>query len=254
MLVVVLLSCLHLSGALQSGIFGGKEAKPHSRPYMASLQVGKHHVCGGVLIREDYVLTAAHCLKYKPDVVVLGAHNISREEKSQQRVAVSESIPHQKYRPVEEPWGHQHDIMLLKLDPPVQLTESVSVLELPKRFGYLKAGMRCEVSGWGRRMLGRGVESVLYETTVILDSNGECESKWQQYYNKDQMVCTVSDGKDGFCQGDSGGPLVCWKGKSRVLYGTTAYTDVPCDKPGYPEVYMRVPFFLPWIRSVMGDN
>lgn len=48
-------------GASESGIVGGREAKPHSRPYMASLQFSGTHSCGGILIREDFVLTAAHC-------------------------------------------------------------------------------------------------------------------------------------------------------------------------------------------------
>uniref|UniRef100_A0A8C2ZXD1 Granzyme 3, tandem duplicate 3 n=1 Tax=Cyclopterus lumpus TaxID=8103 RepID=A0A8C2ZXD1_CYCLU len=39
---------------------GGRVAKPHSRPYMASLQFYDQHLCGGMLIREDFVLTAAH--------------------------------------------------------------------------------------------------------------------------------------------------------------------------------------------------
>uniref|UniRef100_A0A8C2A8N8 Peptidase S1 domain-containing protein n=1 Tax=Cyprinus carpio TaxID=7962 RepID=A0A8C2A8N8_CYPCA len=52
-----LLLVISLAGGMASDIIGGKEAKPHSRPYMASIQINKHHTCGGMLIREDYVLT-----------------------------------------------------------------------------------------------------------------------------------------------------------------------------------------------------
>lgn len=49
------------SGADGSYIVGGRDAEPHSRPYMASLQLRGRHGCGGLLLREDFVLTAAHC-------------------------------------------------------------------------------------------------------------------------------------------------------------------------------------------------
>jgi len=56
-------SCLIITGGLESRIVGGREVKPHSRPYMASLQYKRQHKCGGMLIKDDYVLTSAHCLE-----------------------------------------------------------------------------------------------------------------------------------------------------------------------------------------------
>lgn len=61
-------------GAFESGIVGGKESKPHSRPYMASLQISQRHSCGGILIREDFVLTAAHCKEWVYDSSLHGPH------------------------------------------------------------------------------------------------------------------------------------------------------------------------------------
>uniref|UniRef100_A0A3Q1GW81 Serine protease 57-like n=1 Tax=Acanthochromis polyacanthus TaxID=80966 RepID=A0A3Q1GW81_9TELE len=57
----VLLLLFVFNGADGSHIVGGRDAPSHSRPYMASLQVGGQHICGGALVREDFVVTAAHC-------------------------------------------------------------------------------------------------------------------------------------------------------------------------------------------------
>ncbi|KAL0160267.1 hypothetical protein M9458_043992, partial [Cirrhinus mrigala] len=61
LLLASLLPHLTFTAHVDVGIVNGTEAKPHSRPYMVSIQSDKRHICGGFLISDEFVLTAAHC-------------------------------------------------------------------------------------------------------------------------------------------------------------------------------------------------
>lgn len=56
-------TCLHTAAQPRGRILRGQEAKSHERPYMASVHVNGTHVCGGFLVAEQWVLSAAHCLE-----------------------------------------------------------------------------------------------------------------------------------------------------------------------------------------------
>ncbi|KAK7154280.1 hypothetical protein R3I94_007586 [Phoxinus phoxinus] len=242
--VCLLLSVVSLSGGLESGIIGGREVKPHSRPYMASLQYKRQHWCGGMLIKDDYVLTSAHCLDktYNFLEVVLGGHNISQNEESQQIIQVEKYIQHRNYTNND----FTYDIMLLKLKTKAVRNKFVDVIDLPKKNENVPARVECSIAGWGLKTPGGKASRVLREVSLKLQFSFECKRKWQDYFNSEKMICSVSDGKKAFCQGDSGSPLFC----DSKLQGMAAYTyPGNCTSKNYPEVYMKISAFLPWIRK-----
>uniref|UniRef100_A0A3Q4N548 trypsin n=1 Tax=Neolamprologus brichardi TaxID=32507 RepID=A0A3Q4N548_NEOBR len=218
-----------LTGAAESGIVGGREAKPHSRPYMASIQYQAQHSCGGILIREDFVLTAAHCKG--PCTVVLGAHDISKKEKSQQRIKVAKYYRHPKFN-----GKYDYDIMLLKLEKNATLNKYVKTTGLPKKNGKIPANIKCYVAGWGRTGKNTPASNVLKEATEKMQFSNECKS-----------ICLPGN---QMLKGDSGGPLIC----NKMSQGLTAFTLAEdCNNPKYPHVYTKINFFIPWIKEKMKE-
>ncbi|KAM4561562.1 granzyme B-like [Fundulus diaphanus] len=244
--IMYVLLLITLTGASASSIFGGKVSKPHSRPYMASLQYQGSHNCGGVLIRKDFVLTAAHCLLEGDMTVVLGAHDLSKAEKSQQRIKVAKFIKYRQYT-----GNLDFDIILLKLDNNATMNNYVKPFELPKKGKQISDKRSCVVAGWGTPGPNDTISNVLREGTETTLPITKCKNVWKKHFNSEHMICTTfSKKKGGICQGDSGGPLIC----KNKLQGISSYTGKICDNPVHPHVFMKVYFFLPWIKEMLHTN
>lgn len=244
-----MLICLFLlvcsAVAYESGIIGGQEAKPHSRPYMVSLQnTVKEHVCGGMLIEKRFVLTSAHCLSHYPLTVVLGAHNLTNNKEENQRIEVDVYHRHPKHLNIVD---KNYDMMILKLQTAAKFKKRVKTIKLFKRSGDVPANTPCSVAGWGMRKAGSIASSVLMEVQVEVEKIHTCKRLWQQYFDEHQMICTRADKQKGFCQGDSGGPLIC----DNKAHGVVAYNVQDCANPKYPNVYMDITYFTPWIEKVL---
>ncbi|XP_007069771.2 granzyme B isoform X2 [Chelonia mydas] len=229
-------------------IIGGKNAKPHSRPYMAYLDIQRRNKlinCGGFLVAENFVLTAAHCNGDKI-TVKLGAHNISKQERSQQEIPVCRHILHPQY----DSETTNNDIMLLQLAETVKLNKWVKTIPLPRTNKREKPGTKCSVAGWGRtsKQSESAPATTLQEANLkVLEDDVCLKNPDVTYYDYDAstMMC-VGDPKKGKAsfRGDSGGPLVCGK----RAQGIVSWGSQNSASPG---VYTRVSTFISWIKETM---
>ncbi|MCZ2222001.1 serine protease, partial [Corynebacterium pilbarense] len=125
-------------------IVGGYECTPYSQPHQVSLNSG-YHFCGGSLVNENWVVSAAHCYKSRVEVR-LGEHNIRVNEGTEQFISSSRVIRHPNY----SSYNIDNDIMLIKLSKPATLNQYVQPVALPS--SCAAAGTMCKVSGWGNTM------------------------------------------------------------------------------------------------------
>jgi secreted trypsin-like serine protease len=197
------------------------------------------------------VLTAAHCL-YDQNKnlfpanqirVVLGEHNYSQQEGSEQQKNVVQVIPHPGYQPGS---GHDNDIGLLKLASPAQLNDRVKLVPLlasPIHDSMVEPGKLATVSGWGATSEGGSSPTVLMKVSVPVVSNRSCNSVYGDI--TDNMLCAGyrEGGKDS-CQGDSGGPLVVPNGSGGWLQAGVVSFGRGCARPDVPGVYARVSRYL----------
>ncbi|TNN64117.1 Mast cell protease 3 [Liparis tanakae] len=196
---------------------------------MASLQLRGRHICGGALVREDFVLTAAHCQTPRTYTVVLGVGSLTANEPTKQEFTANRSFPHPNYD------GHANDIMLIRLDRPAQLTAAVRLIP-PKR-RRMNAASRCITAGWGDVGDNGTLPIRLQEVNVTLLSRRACRRRWTGV----PITRTM---------GDSGGPLVC----DGEAAGVVSFSGRRCGDPQTPDVYTRTSSFRRWIGSVLRDN
>uniref|UniRef100_A0A8C4LYN6 Peptidase S1 domain-containing protein n=1 Tax=Equus asinus TaxID=9793 RepID=A0A8C4LYN6_EQUAS len=228
-------------------IMGGHEAKPHSHPYMAWIQIMDEEMpsrCGGVLVQEDFVLTAAHCWGSSVKVT-LGAHNIKKQERTQQVISVIETIPHPHYNPKK----FSNDIMLLKLERKAMQTAAVRPLSLPRGQAYVRPGEVCHLAGWGQVNPRGRLSDTLQEVELTVQQDQVCHARrpslrghlgcrWAGVGSTDSILPTLGP------QGDSGGPLVC----KNVIQGIVSYGRISRTSP---RAFTKVSSFLPWLNKMM---
>ncbi|XP_039983880.1 duodenase-1-like isoform X2 [Xiphias gladius] len=238
------LACLGPS-ALGSEIIHGEKVPENSMLYMASVQNNYVHTCGGFLVSEDFVMTAAHCDDPNLTSVVLGTHNL-KTVSDDMRYGVKR-CKHPSYVNV----SNGNDIMLLKLSRKVQLNNIVQTIQLPSHQINLNENENCRVAGWGTNRSHGGVVADLQMVDVPIMDLEKCQKEWDNMLPAN-VICAGGYGTDkGFCQGDSGGPLVC----NGMAVGVVSFNrNYNCDYPNAPNVYVNISKYLTWIKKILKEK
>uniref|UniRef100_A0A8C7FX18 trypsin n=1 Tax=Oncorhynchus kisutch TaxID=8019 RepID=A0A8C7FX18_ONCKI len=208
-------------------IVGGYECKAYSQPHQVSLNSG-YHFCGGSLVNENWVVSAAHCYKSRVEVR-LGEHNIKVTEGSEQFISSSRVIRHPNY----SAYDLDNDIMLIKLSKPATLNTYVQPVALPT--SCAPAGTMCTVSGWGNTMSSTADGDKLQCLNIPILSYSDCNNSYPGMITNAMFCAGYLEGGKDSCQGDSGGPVVC----NGELQGVVSW-GYGCAEPGNPGVYAKV--------------
>jgi len=245
-------------------ILYGNETDINEYPWQISMWIDKSHFCGGTLISNSWVVTAAHCVDlqyrnhFKRITVSLGDHDVKIFNEAK-------NIFRKISRIIRFPSYDQNflngDLALLHLSAPVQFSSTIRPACLPQDPEETFGNRLAVITGWGytektKVLLPRPLTSdVLREANVYILPQDMCV-KYSPFPIYSKMICTFKGplGVETTCQGDSGGPLVVNEGSNKwTLVGATSFGVSTCEGP-YPSMFARVTEFLDFIYASMVTN
>ncbi|XP_066991103.2 venom protease isoform X3 [Anabrus simplex] len=213
--------------------------------------------CGGSLLRDNRVLTAAHCVtRRKAEMVRVGELDFSRDDEDADPfdVAVSNAEVHPNYKPP----AYYNDLAVLKLAQTVKFGRYVKPICLPEKTNNSYEGAVAILTGWGYLSFGGDKSPVLQEVSVTVFNNEECrrlysrpeipKQNFPEGIISSQMCAGDRRGGKDACQGDSGGPLVVNNNGIRTLIGVVS-SGIGCGSKAFPGVYSRITEYVDWIEE-----
>ncbi|KAL4007300.1 hypothetical protein ACER0C_001152 [Sarotherodon galilaeus] len=238
-----------------SRIIGGQDATPGNWPWLAFITVFDQFQCGGSLISDQWVLTAASCVTPQESgdtAVFLGVQNLTGPFPTVVGRTVNKIICHPDYSHLT----HKNDICLLKLSTPVNYTDYIRPICLAAENSTFYAGTNTWVTGFGITS-NLTFPNILQEVNVPVVGNNECQCYYEdvQFASiTENMICTgLQAGGKSPCFGDGGGPLMIKKYSVWIQIGIVSFS-VGCAQPLRPHVYTRVSQYTKWIRDTITDT
>ncbi|XP_033166581.1 serine protease 7 [Drosophila mauritiana] len=253
-------------------VYNGNDTAIDEFIWMALLEYvdnrGRREIsCGGSLINNRYVLTAAHCVIGAVETEVghlttvrLGEYDTSKDVDCVDKICnppilqlgIEQATVHPQYDPNNK--NRIHDIALLRLDRPVLLNEYIQPVCLPlvSTRMAINTGELLVVSGWGRTTTARK-STIKQRLDLPVNDHDYCAGKFatRNIHLISSQLCVGGEFYRDSCDGDSGGPLMrrgfnqAWYQEGVVSFGNR------CGLEGWPGVYTRVADYMDWILETI---
>ncbi|CAH4023114.1 unnamed protein product [Pieris brassicae] len=237
-------------------IIGGNQVPsimtyPYQAGIVATLTTGSMSICGGALVSNTRVLTAAHCWwdgenQARSFTVVLGSLTIFS---GGTRLATSDVVVHPS-------WNDKdiiNDIAVVRISR-VQFTNNIQAITLPSisDVNNAFAGVTATATGYGKMkdsQKGFPKTTQLHHVNLKVLTNAVCQRTFSGITIHKSHLCTDGTQRVGTCEGDSGGPLTTIVNNRRILIGIVSFGLSDGCERGTPSVYTRVTEFRTWINA-----
>ncbi|XP_033113091.1 plasma kallikrein-like [Anneissia japonica] len=261
-------------------VVGGADARPGAWPWqVAFYDNAQNFFCGGSLISNEWILTAANCFDQDPGPMsvrgkdwktttpYMGLTNRATDRKSSNTSRIIDFIMHPLYNTKESPI-FDYDVALAKIEP-IKLHPQVRTVCLP---GVTDTNLQEEyslewkpnqkdyvtVTGWGRLGFNREKAAKLQQLDLPLGVHDKCRKSLGLAGDEftHQMFCAGGEAGKDSCAGDAGGPVVQKRtnnGEERYeVVGIVSWGKVDCGQEGEYGFYTHVPRLLDWIKNTTG--
>ncbi|XP_020809022.1 serine proteases 1/2-like [Drosophila serrata] len=235
--------------SIEGRVTNGQNAVENQFPYQVGLSFSGSEGswwCGGSIIDNSWVLTAAHCTSGASTVTIYYGATVRTSPKFTHTVSSSNWIQHANYLSLTL----RNDISLIKT-PSVTFSVAVNKISLPAIASSYStyAGQTAVASGWGLTSdTSTSVARDLQFAHLTVITNSVCQATYGSLVVTSKVICVDGSNRTSICSGDSGGPLAL----DGTLIGVTSFGAEDGCEIGFPAGFTRVTSYLDWIKTNSG--